>query len=256
MTQVRMNVPWTLAATIALALAVGSPTLAPAGPAAGALQGLPIVLAKTAPAKKTQGKPAEVKKEKKPKTPKAPKKPHEKKPPHVHTPEAGPWDQGATWTTLRAGYSRASYATAGEGNVGFGFGFSRMISPSWSFSAMAERNVLGKFNDATESEIPFTIELDRHVNWGETIRPYYGLGMGAYYHKFTDTMADGSDVRGGLLVAFGMNTAVAPRQLLGIDARAAIVTRRDGTASTNPVFGPQDKTARQWGMKLTWSVTY
>src|SRR5216684_3078132 len=101
------------------------PWLAAAAPAESTVTAAPAESTVTAkPASAAQpAKNEKVKKEKKPKV---------KQPPHVHTPDAGPWDAGALWITTRAGYNRATYRTAGDGNVGWGFGATHMINTGWS----------------------------------------------------------------------------------------------------------------------------
>ena len=186
----------------------------------------------------------------------APKVKKEKPPPHVHRPEDGPWDSHALWVSGRAGYNKATYRTAGDGNLGWGFGVTRMINTGWSLGGLVERNVLGRFDDATESEVPFTVELDRHLKWGDAFRPYFGFGGGTYYHKFSNTTADRSDVCGGVLVTVGGNAVISPHGLIGIDARVASVTRLGDEPPPDPVFGVQKKTTTRYGIKMTASVTY
>lgn len=184
------------------------------------------------------------------------KAPKAKKVPHVHTAEAGPWDTGALWVTVRAGYNKATYRTAGEGNFGWGFGATHMLNTGWSLGGLTERNVLGRFANASESEIPFTLELDRHLKWGDTFRPYFGFGGGTYYHKFSKTTADRSEVRGGGFVAVGGNTVVSPHGMVGIDARVAFVSSLKDQPPVDPVFGAQKQTTTRLSIKVGWSVTY
>ena len=187
---------------------------------------------------------------KKAKAPKAPKTRH------AHKPEDGPWDTGALWVTLRAGYNRATYSTAGDGNVGWNFGATRMINTGWSLSGWSGRDVLGKFGNAAELQIPFILEVDRHLKWGGTFRPYYGFGGGAYYHKFSNTTTDHSDVRGGGFVSAGGNAVVSPHNFVGLDARFTVTSARGGKPPENAVFGPQEQSTSSFSVKLGWSVTY
>jgi hypothetical protein len=202
----------------------------------------------TAPTAAPSGKKA-----KKTRRPKAPK---EKRVPHVHTPDAGPWDTGALWVTVRAGYNKATYRTAGDGNFGWGFGATHMLNTGWALSGLTERNVLGKFANSSESEIPFTLELDRHLKWGDVFRPYFGFGGGTYYHKFSKTTADRSEVRGGGFVAIGGNAVVSPHGMIGLDGRVAFVSSRKGQPPVDPVFGVQKQTTTRVSFKVGWSVTY
>ena len=240
------------AAAIVIAATLALPASAGAAPGASLPLALEAQLAADAPA----ATPAPAKPAKKEKKAKAPKAPKVKQPPHVHTPDMGPWDTGANWVTVRAGYNRATYRTAADGNVGWGFGATHMINTGWSISALVERNVLGKFGDAAESEIPFTLELSRHLKWGATFRPYYGFGGGTYYHKFAKTTQDLSEVRGGGFLAGGGNIAVSPRNLLGIDARLAFVSSLKQKPPDDPVFGPQKDSSARFSIKAGWSVTY
>ena len=213
---------------------------------------LPVTLAADAQPAAPAAKPATA-----PKPAKAPKGHKAPAPKFVHDPEAGPWDRGALWVTLRAGTNQVSYSTAGKGGFGYGFGFSHMLGPNWAFAGIVEHNVIGEFGEAQESEIPFTIELDRHIKMGPSFRPYFGFGGGAYYHKFSNTTADFSDVRGGGFFAVGGNIAIAKHNLFGLDGRMAVVsTRADNVPASNPVFGPQDSSNTRWSLKATWSVTY
>jgi outer membrane protein W len=214
---------------------------------------LPVTLFASAAPAAPAAKSAPAKKEKKAKAPKAAKA---KSPAHMHKPENGPWDSGALWVTLRVGFNQASYRTAGSGNVGYGFGFTRMFSQDWALAGLAERNVLGTFGEATESEIPFTLEIDRHIQVSDAFRLYVGAGGGTYYHKFSNTTADYSDVRGGGLISTGGNIALTKQSLFGIDARVAFVSTLTDAPSSNPVFGPQDKQTTRWSVKATWSVSY
>ena len=229
------------------AAAIGALAVSRFQPAPAHAQALPQVLAAdaqpvapSAPAKKT----------------KAPKTSKPKTPAYVHNPDAGPWDRGALWITVRAGYNQVSYNTAGNGGVGAGFGFTRMLGPAWSFGGLAENNVIGQFGNARESEIPLTLELDRHIHVSEAFRLYWGLGGGVYYHKFSNTTADYSDVRNGGLICIGGNAVVSPHQLFGLDGRMSFVGAKSGVPTSNPVFGPQKSTTMRWSVKATWSVTY
>ncbi|HTM57812.1 MAG TPA: hypothetical protein VL123_05295 [Candidatus Udaeobacter sp.] len=186
----------------------------------------------------------------------APRVKKERPAPHVHRPEDGPWDAHALWVSVRVGYNKATYRTAGDGNVGLGFGVNRMLNTGWGLAGTVERNVVGKFEDATESEVPFTIELDRHLKWGDAFRPYFGFGGGTWYHKFSKTTGDRSNVSGGGFFAIGGNAVVSPHGLIGLDVRLATVTKLGEDPPPDPVFGPQDKTTTRFSIKLTGSVTY
>ncbi len=252
---------WFVASLAALALAAvlaaQEPAVAqeaPASPATAdsvAVTPAPVTLAPTvtdSAAAKPGANVARTPKVKKAREPKVKK-------PKVKTPPAqGPWDKGATWLSVRTGYARAAYRSAGPGNVGFGFGVNRMLNPRWSFGGYAQYDVLGKFGHAVESEAPFTLELARHYKFGAAFRPYLGVGGGTYYHKNAGTGADLSDPRGGGYLLLGGNTPLDARQLLGIDIRMAVVRGEKGRI--DPVFGVEKGSTIHWSAKVNWSLTY
>jgi hypothetical protein len=241
-------------ATLAVVLAAQAPARAqeaPAAPSAAdsvALTPAPTPVPTSAIADSAKAPSAKAPKAKKVREPKVNK-------PKVKTPPPqGPWDKGATWLSVRAGYARAAYRSAGPGNAGFGFGVNRMLNPRWSFGGYAQYDVLGKFGHAVESEAPFTLELARHYRFGEAFRPYLGVGGGTYYHKNAGTGADLSDPRGGGYLLLGGNTPLDARQLLGIDIRMAVV--KGEKDRINPVFGVEKGSTIHWSAKLNWSLTY
>lgn len=165
-----------------------------------------------------------------------------------------PWDRGATWLSVRAGCAKAEYDGAANGNLGYGFGFSHMVFHAWSLGGYAQYDVLGRFGDAAESELPFTLEAARHFKWGSAFHPYVGAGGGAYYHKTYRTGADVSDARKGGYFLMGANTPVSTRGLLGLDVRISIVNGVKGRV--NPVFGVEKASTMHWSVKLNWSHIY
>ena len=241
-------------AALAVVLAAHAPARAqeaPAAPSAAdsvALTPAPTPAPASAIADSAKAPSAKAPKVKKVREPKVNK-------PKVKTPPPrGPWDKGATWLSVRTGYARAAYRSAGPGNVGFGFGVNRMLNARWSFGGYAQYDVLGKFGHAVESEAPFTLELARHYRFGEAFRPYLGIGAGTYYHKNAGTGADLSDPRGGGYLLLGGNTPLDARQLLGIDIRMAVVSGEKGR--TDPVFGVEKASTLHWSAKVNWSLTY
>src|SRR2546422_660216 len=91
-----------------------------------------------------------------------------------------PWTTGTEWFTVRAGYAKSTAAGAADGNVGFGFAYTRFHNSKWAFGGTAEWDVLGRFGSARELEVPWTIEVSRHYKWPATLRPFLALGVGAY----------------------------------------------------------------------------
>jgi len=216
-------------------------TPAPAPAVAPAPAAAPAVAADSKPA--VQGKTKKVKKPREPKV----KKPKTKRPP----PQSA-WDGGATWISLRAGYAKAAYRHAGNGQGGAGFGANHMLSRRWSIGGYAEYDVLGKFGAAYESEATFTLELDRQFSLGSAFHSYVGFGGGTYYHKNARTGDGLSDPRGGGYLALGGNTEVTPHQLLGLDVRAAVVKGKNDRV--DPVFGVEKASTFHWSVKLNWSI--
>ena len=249
---------WFVASLVSLALAAAlaahTPALAQDAPAAADSVALTPAPATPAPTVTDSAKAAPgAKAAKAPKVKKV-REPKVNKPKVKTPPPQGPWDKGATWLSVRTGYARAAYRSAGPGNVGFGFGVNRMLNARWSFGGYAQYDVLGKFGHAVESEAPFTLELARHYRFGEAFRPYLGIGAGTYYHKNAGTGADLSDPRGGGYLLLGGNTPLDARQLLGIDIRMAVVSGEKGR--TDPVFGVEKASTLHWSAKVNWSLTY
>jgi len=170
-----------------------------------------------------------------------------------------PWATGTEWFTLRGGYAKSSAAGAADGNVGFGFGFTRFHNSKWAYGGTAEWNVLGRYGSARELELPWTLDISRHYKWPATIRPFVGAGLGAYYHQLSGTGQDGSTVVPGGYFGVGFNTPISDRGLFGLDLRMNVVRAQ---AQDNPVFGGE-VTANEhqsrvvhWGVKLVYSVVF
>jgi hypothetical protein len=143
--------------------------------------------------------------------------------------------RGGQWMALRAGYVKGTGKVAPNGLVGFGFGYRRFMLDNWSMGAFASYDLLGRFGDAAEIQVPLTLELVRHTRWGAAVYPYIGLGAGAYYTKLYRTGEDQSGFTPGRFVTLGVNTPVQKNGMLGLDIRLAQVERTDG----NPAFpGP------------------
>ena len=239
-----------VALALCVALAIASPSRA-ADPAADsskvetpapppAPSPVPAVELAPAPAKVEAPAPAPA-----PKKEKAPRPPRDL---------SDPWDRGATWLSVRVGYAKARYDGAAPANIGGGFGFSHMFFKSWSLGGYAQYDILGRFQNATESEMPFTLEAARHFKWGSSFHPYLGAGGGVYYHKTYRTGMDLSHPRGGGYLLLGANAPVSAHGLLGIDFRGGPVARQDG--DLNPVFLHEKRSSNHLSLKLNWSYTY
>lgn len=166
----------------------------------------------------------------------------------------GPWDKGSRWISLRAGYAKSTERQAANGSLGYGFGYTRFLSRKWAVGASAQYDVLGRYGHAAQVEVPFTAELTRHFAWKTPLRPYLGLGDGAFFEKTYRTGQDAGAFRNGIYVTGGFNAPLDPRHLLGLDTRVAFV---NGDKSiTDPVFGVGHTTSVHWSVKLNWALAY
>jgi hypothetical protein len=167
-----------------------------------------------------------------------------------------PWATGTEWFSVRAGYAKSSAAGAPDGNVGFGFSYTRFHNTKWAYGGTAEWNVLGRFGSARELEIPWTVEASRHYKWPVALRPFLGLGLGAYYHQLSGTGDDHATFRMGGYLGGGFNTPISDRGLLGFDLRVNVV---QAPPKDNPVFGgvatsnEHQNQVFHWGAKLGYS---
>jgi hypothetical protein len=191
--------------------------------------------------------------------------------------------RGSQWMSVRAGYAKVSGDVAPNGLLGGGFGYRRFVLDNWSVGGFAQYEQLGRFDDATEVEVPLTLEVVRHSRWGAAVYPYAGVGAGAFYHKRSRTVEyDESGFTPGRYLTLGMNVPVRKQGMLGLDVRMATVDKPDA----NPPFeGPdagrykvddlliglnvptspdmpllfaqnESKTRTLWSVKLDYTITY
>ena len=165
--------------------------------------------------------------------------------------ELDAWAKGRQWLTVRAGYARSTATGAADGNIGFGFGYTRVLSPRWSFGAAASFEILGRYGDSNEMEVPWTLELTRAIKWNTSIRPYLGAGLGLYYHKISGTSDDGASIIFGPHLSGGLNTQISDHGLLGFDVRMSIL---EPDWQQNPVFGAEAVTGEGQSRVAHWSV--
>jgi hypothetical protein len=161
-----------------------------------------------------------------------------------------PWGEGRQWFSFRAGYAKSTVKESGDGNVGAGFGFTRVGKGLWSVGGFAHLELLGRFAGSAEIEIPATLEVARHSAWKSGVRPYLGFGGGAFYHKFYRTGADIADLRPGFYFLGGMNAPISDHSLLGFDVRMVF---QGSASSENPVFPNSREDAVHWSAKLNYS---
>ncbi|OGF16632.1 MAG: hypothetical protein A2W00_02255 [Candidatus Eisenbacteria bacterium RBG_16_71_46] len=138
------------------------------------------------------------------------------------------WAPGSNWLSLRAGYAHVSDQVAPPGNVGYGFGYMRMLPRWWKFSHFSiggyvHHELEGKYGSATLVDVPMTVELVRHSMWATAFRPYIGAGYGAYHIKFYRAPGSPTAARNGGYVVFGGNVPISGRTTLGLDTRYGAV---------------------------------
>jgi hypothetical protein len=173
-----------------------------------------------------------------------------------------PWTSDAQWLSFRGGYAKSGGTNAPATGFGVGVGYTRMLDQwkigPWTlfkhFSLGAHVHVehFGSFGRASEYSIPMTVELDRHFRWTTYMRPYLGVGGGAYYRKFYRTGEDTGQFEPGGFFVMGMNAPVDRQNVLGVDLRYSVVD----AGEDNPVFLNENSTSGQWSLKLNWALAY
>lgn len=143
--------------------------------------------------------------------------------------------QGNQWVSVRAGYAKVAGRVAPNGNLGYGFGYSRFVLDKWSVGGYVHHEQLGRSGKAVDIQVPISLEVVRHSRWGTALFPYAGLGVGAFYNKRYRTGEDWSGFQPGRYVAFGARTPIRAKGLLGVDLRMVMADKPD----ENPAFaGP------------------
>jgi len=161
-----------------------------------------------------------------------------------------PWRRDATWMAFRVGTSGSKVAHSPDAGFALGVGGMHFRNSKWAYGLNLDVDVLGKFNGATQMEMPITLELTRHMRWGaDTFRPFLGTGLGAYYYRTYRTGADATDVRPGFHLSGGFNSPISDSALLGVIARGAV---QWGAESDDPFFPNDSNTAVHWSVKLSY----
>jgi hypothetical protein len=203
-------------------------------------------------------KPPKTPKTSKPKTPKAPKaaaaaavaKPYEER-----RKLDGVYAKGASWLSLRFGYANRTGALSGDGAVGYGMSYTRLLSTRYAFSAGINHDVVGHFANQVDEAVPFTAEFQRIFKWSGEMRPYLGVGGGFYFRKFYRTGSEyNTTTTGGGHVSIGVTSQLDAKHVVGLETRVAWLQGRPGV--TNPTFGPGEDTETIWTVKLTWALVY
>src|SRR6185312_2991547 len=116
-----------------------------------------------------------------------------------------PWAGNQQWASVRVGYAKAGAEFAGDGSIGWGFGYTRFLHNGLAWSANVQHDLLGRFAGAAEIEVPLTVEFTKHLRWSHSTRPYLGMGWGAFYRKTYRTGADEAGFHQGIFAAGGAN---------------------------------------------------
>ena len=164
------------------------------------------------------------------------------------------WDHGSQWLSLRFGFAKERGRYSPNGNVGYGFGYSRMVSTKLSIGANFQHDLLGKFGGAALIAMPTTLEALWHFRWKTPLRPYVGGGLGAVYRKAYRTGADASDIEPAYSFTLGANTPIDKAHLLGIDVRFASVANKGW--AYNPTYLTRRPSNTLVSVKLNYSLTY
>ena len=165
------------------------------------------------------------------------------------------WAPGTQWVSLRMGTARSGEGNAPDAGFGAGIGYSRMLTkylPKFSIGGYVHVENLGSLGNATEYSIPVTLELARHMKWTKEIRPYLGIGGGAYYRKYYRTGDDSGTFEPGFYLLAGANAPIYRSGVLGLDLRFSWIDV--ATDDPNPVFAPKESTTTQMGFKINYSI--
>jgi len=167
----------------------------------------------------------------------------------------GVYAKGANWLGLRFGYANRSGELSGDGFIGYGISYTRMLSKKYAFAAGINHDIVGHFADQIDVSVPFTGEFQRVFKTGADMRPYVGLGGGYYFRKFYRTGTEyNTTAAGGAHVSIGLASQLDDKHVVGFETRVAWVQGRPGI--TNPTFGPGTDTETIWTAKLTWALVY
>ena len=205
---------------------------------------------------KSSGKSASAPKGSKPKAPKAAAAAAVAAPSYEERRKVdGVYAKGANWLGLRFGYANRTGELSGDGFIGYGISYTRMLSKKYAFAAGINHDIVGHFADQIDVSVPFTGEFQRVFNWSGDMRPYLGVGAGFYYRKFYRTGNEyNTATSGGGHVSLGLTSQLDDKHVVGFETRVAWLQGRPGVI--NPTFGPGEDTETIWTAKLTWALVY
>src|SRR5207249_1860870 len=102
--------------------------------------------------------------------------------------EDGVYAKRSNWLSFRFGYAKRSGELSGDGLVGYGVGYQRMLTRKYAFAAGIGHDIVGHFGTQIDQAVPFTGEFQRYFNWKTAMRPYIGVGGGFYLRKYYRTL--------------------------------------------------------------------
>jgi hypothetical protein len=200
-----------------------------------------------APAK--AGKAAKTPKVRKPKAAKV-EKPYDER-----RKEDGVYAKSANWLSLRFGYANRTGELSGDGSIGYGVGWTHMLSNRYAFAAGINHDIVGHFAKQIDEAVPFTGEFQRVFKLSGEMRPYIGVGGGFYFRKYYRTGTEyNTTTTGGGHVSIGLTSQLDAKHVVGFETRVAWVTGRPDVV--NPTFGAGSNTETIWTAKLTWALVY
>src|SRR5262245_7497804 len=225
-----------------------APTSAPPPQSGGAAPGAAPATTSKAGAAAATTKAAKPKKP--PKPPKPPGPSYEQR-----RSEDGVYAAGANWLSLRFGYAKRLEDNSGNGLLGYGIGYQRLLSKRWAFAVGAGHDVVGRYGNQIDEAVPFTGEFQRHFQWKSAVKPYVGVGGGYYVRKAYRTGTEyQSHTAGGGHLSLGFVSPATERHVVGLDMRFAFVQGQPDVF--NPTFGQGVGTETLWTMKVSWALVY
>ncbi len=199
--------------------------------------------------------PTKAKAAKAPKAPKVAKVKQPEKSVEEQKKEDGVYAKGSNWLSFRFGYAKRTGDVNGDGLVGYGIGYTHMLSRRYAFGAGVGHDIVGHFGAQLDEAVPFTAEFQRYFKWNTSVRPYVGFGGGYYLRKTYRTGTDyGSSTTGGPHLSLGFTSALDANHVIGFEARVASIKGRAGVV--NPTFGPEKDAETIWTAKISWALAY
>ena len=167
----------------------------------------------------------------------------------------GIYAKRTNWMSLWFGYAKRTGDVTGEGLVGYGLAYQRMLSRRLAFEAGAAHDIVGHFGGELDEVVPFTAEFQRHFQWHTAVRPFIGVGGGFYLHKSYRTGSDyNTTTTGGPHFSVGFSSELDANHVIGFVVRVASIKGRPGIV--NPTFGPDTASETIWTAKIGWGLAY